>query len=169
MKGENERLLSEILNDAYPREWEQDVTFLEYRKYRGDAVNRKRKIVIEIDGGTHPFWMTTKEGKKIKATTGGHSSPDGIQRDMEKSNEAQVAGWKYLRYTPQTLRKTPHKIILDVRLLCGDSPANEQTKDMCFDNVKTKFNKHVDLTMYEDTKAIRAVEASADIKQMRLI
>ena len=114
MKGENERLLHEILNEAYPGEWKQDTTFLEGRKYRGDAVNEKRKIVIEIEGGV---WIT-----------GRHNQPIGMIQDMDKYNLAVVNGWKLLRYTPDTLRKAPWKLIKDVRLLCGVSEDPNQTK-----------------------------------------
>lgn len=117
--GTNERLLYEILNDAYPNQWESDVTFIEGRKFRGDAVNRSHKIVIEIDGGIYPFYMTLANGKRVKANSGGHSSITGIQRDMAKSNFLTVHGWKLLRYTPESLRKRPFELIRDVRMLCG--------------------------------------------------
>jgi len=119
MKGENERLLYEILNDAYPGEWQSDVTFLEGRRYRGDAVNSNRKIVIEINGGTHPFYITLKNGKKVLAEKGGHSSPEGIERDYEKNNALVVDGWKLLIFTPNQLRKKPFMLISAVRQLCG--------------------------------------------------
>jgi len=119
MKGANERLLYEILNESYPGEWQSDVTFLEGRRYRGDAVNTKRKIVIEINGGTHPFYITLKNGKKVLAEKGGHSSPEGIERDYEKNNALVVGGWKLLIYTPNQLRKTPFMLISAVRQLCG--------------------------------------------------
>lgn len=134
MKGENERLLHEILNDAYPGEWKQDCTFLEGRKYRGDAVNEKHKIVVEINGGTHPFYITLKNGKKVLADKGGHSSPEGLERDYEKNNAAVVAGWKVLIYTPNQLREKPWMIVSAVRQLCGYVDAG-QTK-LCLDGLK---------------------------------
>lgn len=119
MKGENERLLFEILNEAYPNEWKSDTPFINGRKYRGDAVNEKHKIIIEINGGTHPFYITLKNGKRVLASKGGHSSPEGIERDYEKNNAAVLAGWKPLIYTPEQLRTKPWMIISAVRQLCG--------------------------------------------------
>lgn len=107
MKGENERLLHEILNDKYPGEWKQDSAFLTGRKYRGDAINEKRKIDIEIEGG---IWMY-----------GRHNHPEGMIDDMKKYNLAIVKGWKVLRYTPDTLRKSPNDILDDIdTLINGD-------------------------------------------------
>lgn len=116
IKGENERLLYEILNEAYPDEWKSDCTFLHGRKYRGDAVNEKRKIIIEIEGG---IWLKTP---------GRHNQPLGYIQDLEKYNAALIDGWKVLRYCPDTLRRAPWKIIKDVRVLCGVSEDASQTK-----------------------------------------
>ena len=127
MKGMNERLLWELLNEAYPNQWETDVIIIEGRKYRGDAINRSKKIVVEIDGGLHPFYMTLKDGRRVKATSGGHSSVAGIERDMQKSNFLAVNGWKLLRYTPECLVKRPFELMRDVRLLCGASTDENQT------------------------------------------
>lgn len=114
MKNENERLLYELLNEAYPGRWKQDIQFIEERKYRGDAVNVKDKILVEIEGG---LWIM-----------GRHNRPVGMQEDMEKYNLATVHGWKVLRYTPETLRKTPYKLIRDIRMLLGDE--NQQTLNL---------------------------------------
>lgn len=115
--GTNERILFELLNFVNPGEWESDVSFLEGRRYRGDAINRQKKLIIEIEGGTYPFYMKLKNGKTILATKGGHSSPEGLQRDMDKNNAIVMNGWKLLRYTPQTLKKHPEQIINDVNIL----------------------------------------------------
>jgi len=137
MKGENERLLHEILNEAWPKQWMKDYPGIEGRKFKFDCANPSMKLAIEIDGGIHPFWMTTKEGKRIKASVGGHSSPDGIHRDMEKMNAAVLCGWRVLRYTPQTLRKQPWQIIRDIRTLCGANGKDAGQSLLCFDDAKT--------------------------------
>ena len=49
-----------------------------------------QRLVIERDGG-------------VWARSPSHASPTHILRDMEKSNAAQLLGFKYLRYTPQQL------------------------------------------------------------------
>lgn len=119
MTDHNAKLLCALLNEAYPCKWIDEYPAIQGRKYRFDAANVSDKILIEIEGGLRPFWMTLKDGTHRKAVVGGHSSADGILRDMEKYNAAQVEGWKVLRYTPDTLRKYPHKIMKDLWVLIG--------------------------------------------------
>lgn len=118
MKGDNERLLYVILNEAYPGQWESDTMFLEGRKHRGDAVNKSKKVLIEIEGG---LWLKNP---------GRHNRPIGYMNDMEKYNLATLQGWRILRYTPEILRKNHWKIIRDVRMLCGYDDAGQQTLDL---------------------------------------
>jgi very-short-patch-repair endonuclease len=142
----NEMLLYELLNEAYPKEWKSDVTIIKGRKYRGDAVNESRKIVVEIDGGIHPFYMTLKNGQRVKAVSGGHSSASGIERDMAKSNFLAVNGWKLLRYTPESLRKRPFELIRDVRFLCGE---DESQRTLCLDRLKQSTISQVQVKISE--------------------
>jgi len=123
MKNENERYLFEILNEAYPKQWVSEHTGIKGRKFRFDAANPTLKIAIEVEGG---IWL----GK-----TGGHTSGIGYQQNMEKYNLAVMEGWKVLRYSPQTMKKTPWKIIADVRKLCGVSVDPNQ-KDLDFTGYK---------------------------------
>jgi hypothetical protein len=113
MKGENELLLHEILNEAYPGQWVSEHKGIEGRKFRFDAANPIKKIAIEIEGG---LWLH-----------GRHNHPLGMIADMEKYNLAVVEGWKVLRYSPDTLRKAPWKLIKDVRMLCGVDDAAQHT------------------------------------------
>ncbi len=122
MKGENERLLYEILNDAYPGRWEQEHKGINGRKFRFDCANPQEKIAIEIEGG---IWMPK----------GAHNTGIAMSKDMEKYNLAVLEGWKILRYTPECLRKTPWKIIKDIRILCGASDGNQTL--LCFDDAST--------------------------------
>jgi len=112
LKGENERLLYEILNEVYPGQWISEHKGIGGRKYRFDCANPALKIAIEIEGG---LWLT-----------GRHNRPLGMIQDMEKYNLAVVNGWKVLRYAPETIRKTPWKLIADVRKLCGASDDSQQ-------------------------------------------
>jgi len=105
MKNENERLLHEILNEAYPGQWVNEYKGIPDRKFRFDCANPTLKIAIEIEGG---LWIT-----------GRHNQPLGMIQDMEKYNLAVLNGWKVLRYTTDTVRKTPWKITEAVRMLCG--------------------------------------------------
>jgi very-short-patch-repair endonuclease len=107
MKNENELYLYEILNEAYPNQWVREHKGIEGRKFRFDCANPSDKIAIEIEGG---IWMGAR---------GGHTSGLGYEQNMEKYNLAVLEGWKVLRYSPQTMKKTPWKIISDIRKLCG--------------------------------------------------
>jgi len=122
MKGMNERLLYEILNDAYPGQWISEHKGIEGRKFRFDCANPSLKIAIEIEGG---LWMNGK-----------HNRPLGYIQNMEKYNLAVLEGWKILRYASETLNKTPYKIIRDIRTLCGASNETSQTL-LCFDDAST--------------------------------
>jgi len=111
IKGENERLLIEILNESYPGQWVSEFKGIAGRKFRFDAANPTLKIAVEIEGA---IW-----------TYGRHNHPLGMIQDMTKYNLAVIEGWKLLRYTTDTVRKSPDRIIADVRKLCGDE---RQTK-----------------------------------------
>ena len=111
MKGENERCLYEALNEAWPGHWVSEYQGIEGRKFRFDAANPSLKICIEVEGS---IW-----------TFGRHNQPMGYIKDLEKYNLATLEGWKILRYTTDTVRKNPQRIIADVRKLCGDE---KQTK-----------------------------------------
>ena len=116
MKGENERLLWEILNEQYPGQWVNEFKGIEGRKFRFDCANPDKKIAIEINGG---LWMYGK-----------HNRPIGMQQDYIKYNAATVAGWRVLIYTPEMLRNQPGLIISAVRQLCGYDAAVQQTLDL---------------------------------------
>ena len=133
IKNENELLLADILNKVYPRKWITFYKGIDGRKYEFDCASPEYMVAVEIDGGMYPFY-TTVRGKRVKVMKSGHSSPDGIMRDMEKSNAAQIAGWRILRYTPEQLRAAPWKLIADVRKLCGASDDSQQT--LCLDGCK---------------------------------
>ena len=122
IKNENERLLYEILNDAFPGKWVSEFKGIEGRKFRFDAANPTDKVCIEIEGG---IWMGGK---------GGHTSGIGYEQNMEKYNLAVLEGWKVLRYSPATLKKSPWKLIKDVRMLCGVDDAAQT--ELCLDGLK---------------------------------
>lgn len=143
VKGENERLLYDILNEQYPGQWVSEHKGIEGRKYRFDAANPSKKVAIEIDGGIHPFWITLPNGQKKKVMKSGHSTPEGIKRDMLKNNAAVVDGWKVLRYTPQMLKDTPGMIISAVRQLCGPSPKECKQTILSLDGMKQTILEQV--------------------------
>ena len=120
MKDNNAELLCTLLNEAWPGQFVTQYPGIPERKYAFDVANVGKKVAIEVEGGLHPFYVTNKRGKKILITRGGHSSNDGIERDMEKGNAAQLEGWKYLRYSTHTLRKNTYQVIKDLWLLIGE-------------------------------------------------
>jgi hypothetical protein len=60
------------------------------RKFRADFAWPDRKIVLEVDGGT---W-----------SGGRHTSGAGYERDADKSNLAQLNGWRVLRVTNKHIK-----------------------------------------------------------------
>ena len=120
VKNENERILYEILNEAFPGQWVSEHKGIEGRRFKFDCANPDKKIAIEIDGG---LWIQ-----------GRHNRPLGMIQDMEKINAAVVEGWKVLRYSPDALRKAPWKLIADVRKLCGCSDESQTT--LCLDGYR---------------------------------
>jgi len=72
-------------------EFEQQVKgLIPGRQFVMDFFFCDAKLIVEINGGT---WM-----KKS-----GHNTAQGIQRDYEKSNAAQLHGFTYLQYTKREL------------------------------------------------------------------
>lgn len=64
------------------------------RLWRADYLWRAPMLIVEREGGLF--------SKNVQAQLS-HAAPTHILRDMEKSNAAQLLGYKYLRYTPQQL------------------------------------------------------------------
>lgn len=61
------------------------------RKWRFDFAFVAEKVAVEYDGGIFDNGPS------------GHTSVSGIMRDIEKINEAQLAGWLVIRVTPQSV------------------------------------------------------------------
>lgn len=79
---------------------ETEVVFAPPRKYRADYVLRHQ------DGRVRPVIVEREGGLFAKGRAGmAHAMPTSILRDMERSNLAQLAGFTYLRYTPQQLER----------------------------------------------------------------
>ena len=76
---------------------ELEVTFTPSRKFRADYCWIAEHLIVERDGGMF------QGGRRPGVRVGGHSSVRGLLRDMDKSNCAQLAGFVYLRFTPQQL------------------------------------------------------------------
>jgi|SRR3990167_1642717 len=68
---------------------EQEYRFDKERKWRFDFAWPKKKIAVEIEGGT---W-----------SRGRHNRPGGYAADCEKYNAGVVMGWRIFRYTRDML------------------------------------------------------------------
>jgi very-short-patch-repair endonuclease len=63
------------------------------------------KVLVEIDGGI------------FRPGGGAHSHPVDITRNMSKQNDAALAGFVTLRFTPQEV-KSGHAIAFTQKMLC---------------------------------------------------
>ena len=63
--------------------------FHPFRKWKADMCYPERKLIIEVMGGTYAHM--------------GHSTGQGIHRDYEKANEAQLLGYTYLQFDRQMI------------------------------------------------------------------
>lgn len=59
------------------------------RKWRFDFANAERRLAVEVQGG---LWQK-----------GGHTSGQGVTRDIQKHNEALRLGWMILYATRETI------------------------------------------------------------------
>lgn len=83
------RLILESLAQKYGLLLEEEVVFDSIRQYRFDYCFESLKIAIEFDGGV---WSKKPMG---------HNTGEGITRDIEKGNLAQLKGYVFLRFTYQ--------------------------------------------------------------------
>lgn len=74
---------------------ECEVVFAPPRKFRADYCwPAPYKVIVEREGG---LWSKVERARRA------HAMPLKILRDMEKSNVAQVLGYRYFRFTPDQL------------------------------------------------------------------
>ena len=71
---------------GYVREYQA----IKGRKFRFDFCFTEQRLLIEVNGGTF--------------TKGAHSTGKGIARDYEKSNLAQLQGWRCLAFDGKAVR-----------------------------------------------------------------
>lgn len=94
----------------------REYVFAPPRKWRFDFAWVEDKAAVEIDGGAF--------------IAGRHTRGAGFERDHEKMNAAQMAGWRVLRFTPQMLRRDPQSCIEQVRALVR-LPFTEKLEAVC--------------------------------------
>ena len=69
---------------------EREAAVIPGRKFRFDFCFTEQRLLIEVNGGTF--------------TKGAHSTGRGIARDYEKSNLAQLQGWRCLSFDGKAVK-----------------------------------------------------------------
>ena len=72
------------------------------RKFRADYAWPEFKLILEVEGGV---WSKGKHGRG-----------SGIIKDMEKSNEAAMLGWRTLRCLPKELHTAKVREIIKLAM-----------------------------------------------------
>ncbi len=85
-----EALLYQLQLSGLPQP-EREFVFHSKRKWRFDLAWPKLLIAVEVEGG---IWVG-----------GRHVRGEGYEADCEKYNEAQLAGWMVLRFTPGMIKR----------------------------------------------------------------
>lgn len=75
---------------------EEEYRFHPARQWRFDLTWPGHGLAVEIEGG---IWLQTKEGRSK-----GHANPRRFLADIEKYNEAALAGYRLIRVTPQMVQ-----------------------------------------------------------------
>lgn len=83
-KSDLERALAFAIRAAGLPEPERQYHYVPGRKFAGDFAWPEARLVVEVQGGVY--------------TRGAHGSVGGILRDIERLNEATLAGWRMLRF-----------------------------------------------------------------------
>ena len=86
----SETLLIQLQLAGLP-EPQREFLFHRKRKWRFDLAWPELLIAVEVEGG---IWVG-----------GRHVRGEGYEADCEKYNEAQLAGWMVLRFTPGMIKK----------------------------------------------------------------
>jgi len=76
---------------------QREYVFLSGRRFRADFAFVDHSLIVEVEGGVFRSRRTGRRGV-------GHTSTAQILRDMEKSNLAQLAGWRFLRVAAPHIR-----------------------------------------------------------------
>lgn len=84
----------------------RELTFAKPRRWRFDFAFLDRLVAIEVEGGS---WIG-----------GRHTRGSGFEKDIEKSNAAQIAGWTVLRVTGAMIRDG--RALATIEELFGGNP-----------------------------------------------
>lgn len=82
-----DKFAEQLMDAGFAGRYRRNARFIEGRKFEGDFVFPKLRLVVEVDGGA------------FLGTRGGHTSGTGFTRDRERDSLAYISGWVTLRYT----------------------------------------------------------------------
>ena len=116
-KSQYEQMLVDQIVAAGLPEPEREIRFHETRRWRLDLGDWAIKLAVEVEG---QVWgrlvkchncgvqvrKRTKKGKlvPVREAGGRHTRGDGFAKDIEKYNEALLAGWRVLKATPAMIK-----------------------------------------------------------------
>jgi len=89
-------------SSSYLPQPEKERRFHPTRKWRFDFAWPDQKVAVELHGGTYAH--------------GRHTRGPGFDKDREKINAAQMAGWIVLEYSSRVLRDDPAQVIEQVSI-----------------------------------------------------
>lgn len=89
-----------VIDAGLPRP-EREVQLIPKRRFKWDFVWEDERLAVEIQGGLHGTGAPCRVCKQRKPS--GHTSAEGIQRDMEKNNLALLHGWVVLQFSARDL------------------------------------------------------------------
>ena len=85
--------------------FDKEFRFNKNRRWRADYFMPEIKTLLEIDGAV---W-----------NGGRHVRGQGFINDCEKLNSASILGYTVLRYSTDTIQKSPQQIVKDIQFIKG--------------------------------------------------
>jgi len=116
-KGDYEQMLVDQIVAAGLPEPERQIRFHPTRRWRLDIGNSDLNVAMEVEGAVwgrlvkcHACGAQVRKRTKggqwvpVREAGGRHTRGDGFSNDIEKYNEAWLAGWRVLRTTPVMIK-----------------------------------------------------------------
>ena len=95
----------EIIFNGLKIEFVKEFKFHKKRRWRIDYYLPQYRVGVEIEGGV---WIQ-----------GRHTRGQGFINDCEKYNQAQIGGIRVLRYSADTIKKSPLVVETDLKKIMG--------------------------------------------------
>lgn len=88
--------------------WQKEQEFVKNRKLRADYIIQSEKIIIEINGGQ---WG---KGRHTNSHIRNKKGQTDYEIDLEKSNLANMLGYRYLQFTYEMLMRKEYEQIFEM-------------------------------------------------------